>query len=128
MWWQEAQSIPDQVDEAVSYIKSLQGNLEKLKEKKESLMGSRKRPHTCSTTSVGETSTASLRSPVMEIREMGSNLQVTLVTGLEDQSIFYDIIGILHEESAEVLSASFSVVGNSAFHVLIAQVLIHHLD
>ena len=64
----------------------------------------------------------------MEIREMGSNLQVTLVTGLEDQSIFYDIIGILHEESAEVLSASFSVVGNSAFHVLIAQVLIHHLD
>lgn len=128
MWWQEAQSIPDQVDEAVSYIKSLQGNLEKLKEKKESLMGSRKRPQTCSTTSVGETSTPSLRSPVMEIREMGSNLQVTLVTGLEDQSIFYDIIGILHEESAEVLSASFSVVGNSAFHVLIAQVLIHHLD
>lgn len=128
MWWQEAQSIPDQVDEAVSYIKSLQGNLEKLKEKKESLMSSRKRPHTCSTTSVGETSTPSLRSPVMEIREMGSNLQVTLVTGLEDQSIFYDIIGILHEESAEVLSASFSVVGNSAFHVLIAQVLIHHLD
>ncbi|CBI21863.3 hypothetical protein VitviT2T_017687 [Vitis vinifera] len=118
----EAQSIPDQVDEAVSYIKSLQGNLEKLKEKKESLMSSRKRPHTCSTTSVGETSTPSLRSPVMEIREMGSNLQVTLVTGLEDQSIFYDIIGILHEESAEVLSASFSVVGNSAFHVLIAQV------
>ena len=128
MWWQEAQSIPDQVDEAVSYIKSLQGNLEKLKEKKESLMSSRKRPHTCSTTCVGETSTPSLRSPVMEIREMGSNLQVTLVTGLEDQSIFYDIIGILHEESAEVLSASFSVVGNSAFHVLIAQVLIHHLD
>ena len=122
--WQEAQSIPDQVDEAVSYIKSLQANLEKLKEKKESLMGSRKRPQMLNTTAVGETSTASLRSPVMEIRDMGSNLQVTLVTAPTDQSIFYDIIGILHEENAEVLSTSFSVVGNSIFHVILAQVLI----
>lgn len=117
------------MDEAVNYIKSLQANLEKLKEKKESLMGSQKRPQT-SSTSNAEASTTSLRSPIMEIRDMGSNLQVTLVTGPEDRRIFYDIIGILHEESAEVLSASFSVIGDSVFHVILAQVplLAHNLD
>lgn len=126
MWLQEAQSIPDQVDEAVSYIKSLQANLEKLKEKKESLLmaSSKKLPTLESSSCVGEASTtASLRSPVMEIRDMGSNLQVTLVTAPADQSIFYDIITILHEESAEILSANYSVVGNSVFHVILAQVL-----
>lgn len=130
MWLQEAQSIPDQVDEAVSYIKSLQANLEKLKEKKESLLmgSSKKLPTLESSSSVGEASTtASLRSPVMEIRDMGSNLQVTLVTAPADQSIFYDIITILHEESAEILSANYSVVGNSVFHVILAQVLNNNL-
>ncbi|KAK9267898.1 hypothetical protein L1049_010335 [Liquidambar formosana] len=35
----EATSLPDQLDEAAKYIKSLQTNLEKMKEKKDSLMG-----------------------------------------------------------------------------------------
>ncbi|KAF2283192.1 hypothetical protein GH714_043522 [Hevea brasiliensis] len=52
---------------------------------------------------------------------MGSSLQIVLISGLDNQFIFYDIIRILQDEGVEIASASFSVSGNSIFHVVHAQ-------
>lgn len=118
---QEAQPLPDQLDEAINYIKSLEEKLKKSKETKESLAG-RKRSYNCTT---AYESMSSSKPPQLQIREIGSALEIVLISGLDNQFIFYDIIRILHEESVEVVSASFQVAGNSIFHVVHAQVINH---
>ncbi|KAI8551654.1 hypothetical protein RHMOL_Rhmol06G0202600 [Rhododendron molle] len=108
----EAVPLPDQIDEAVKYIESMEMKLKKSKEKKETLSG-RKRSHSC---------TSEFKSPQLEIHEMGSTLDVVLITGEDDKFIFHEIIRLIHEEGAEVLNANFSVFGNSIFHAIHAKV------
>ncbi|KAK8629378.1 hypothetical protein V6N13_078220 [Hibiscus sabdariffa] len=87
----EAASLPDQLDEAANYIKSLKANLERMKEKKDGLMGS--------------------KFPQIQIQEMGSSSVVIAVnTGFNSQFIFNETIRLLHDERAEIANASFSVV------------------
>ncbi|KAI4333951.1 hypothetical protein L6164_018699 [Bauhinia variegata] len=114
----ETLPLPDQIDEAISYIKSLETKVKVAKEKKESL--TRKRSHTCCSSSF-ETM-GSLKSPKIEIHEVGSSLQIVLISGLDSQFIFYEIIRILHEENIDVVSANSSLAGNSMSHVVHAQI------
>ena len=114
---QEVVPLPDQIDEVINYIRSLQAKIEKSKEKKETLLGSRKRSRAFISESI-----PSLKSPKIEIREMGHALNVTLVTGYDDKFLFHEIIRLIQEEGAEVLNANFSVVGNSIFHAVHAKV------
>ncbi|KAK8592367.1 hypothetical protein V6N13_062949 [Hibiscus sabdariffa] len=87
----EAASLPDQLDEAVNYIKSLKANLERMKEKKDGLTGS--------------------KSPQIQIQEMGSSsLVIAVNTGSNSQFIFNETIRLLHDERAEIANANFSVV------------------
>ncbi|XP_022764106.1 transcription factor bHLH162-like [Durio zibethinus] len=113
----EPLSLPDQIDEAVNYIKCLQTRLKESSEKKESLMG-RRRSYRC----IAAETMASLRSPEIRINEKGSAMEVVMMTGPDGQFMFYEIIRILHEEGAEVLHANFSVVGNTVFHVVHAEI------
>ncbi|XP_059663855.1 transcription factor bHLH162-like [Cornus florida] len=116
----EVLPLPDQIDEAEQYIKSLQKKLEKSKEKKKYLMG-RKRPHACIESH--ETNTRTLKSPQIEIQEMSPGLNVVFINGLPNQSMFYEIIHMIHQElGAEVINASFSAVGNSILHVVHPQI------
>jgi hypothetical protein len=104
---QEKQPLPDQIDEAISYIKSLEGKLEETKEKKESL------------------TFATSKSPkLIKIQETGSALEIVFTSGLDNQFFFYEIISILHEEGVEVVSANSQALGDSIFHVVHAQVRI----
>ena len=57
----EKQPLPDQIDEAISYIKSLEEKLEETKEKKESLKS------------------ATSKSPKLKIQETGSALEIVLI-------------------------------------------------
>ncbi|CAK9149492.1 unnamed protein product [Ilex paraguariensis] len=109
----EALPLPDQIDETVNYIKSMQTMVEKSKEKKDNLLGS-KRSHTCM---ISETKPSS-KSPYIEIHEIGPALDEVLICGLDNHSVFYEIIRVLHEEGAEILYANFSVSGNSIIHIV----------
>ncbi|KAK1388881.1 transcription factor bHLH162-like [Heracleum sosnowskyi] len=111
----EGLALPDKIDEAVKYIQSLQVELEKYKDKKEKLM-SRKREHSCITNDIKSTTKS---SPCFEIHEMGPDLDMVLVNGLNDSFIsFNEIIHVLHQQGSEVVQASFSNTGNSVFHIL----------
>ncbi|KAE8702385.1 Basic helix-loop-helix DNA-binding superfamily protein, putative isoform 3 [Hibiscus syriacus] len=109
-------SLPDQIDEAVNYIKSLKTRLNEYRDKKESLTR-RKRSYTCKI----ETKVR-LKAPELKINENESAMEVVLTTGKDSQFMFYDMIGILNQHGAEVVNASFSVVGNTVFHVLHAEI------
>ncbi|KAG5561683.1 hypothetical protein RHGRI_004660 [Rhododendron griersonianum] len=89
-----------------------------MKEKRDSKMmrpGKNPNPRMTSTSSsVG----MMIRSSQIEIHEMGSALEVVLITGLDCQPIFNEIIRLIHEEEAEVVNASFSTVGDTVFHTI----------
>ncbi|KAJ4970016.1 hypothetical protein NE237_003115 [Protea cynaroides] len=110
--------LPDQLDEASNYIKSLQVKLHRMKEKKDQLiMGIEKLSNSMSGGKM-----VRLRSPQIDIREMGSALVVNLISGFDSQCIFYEIIRVLQEEGAEIFNASFSAVNNLFYHTIHSQV------
>ncbi|KAJ6291430.1 hypothetical protein OIU76_023491 [Salix suchowensis] len=120
--FKEAQTLPDQIDEAINYIKRLEEKLEKSREKRESLKRSRNRTHACTFDPTPPIATS--KSPQLKIQEMGSALEIVLTCGLDNQFVFYEIIKILHEEGVEVVSANFQSLGDSIFHIVHAQVIL----
>ncbi|KAI3456256.1 hypothetical protein Pfo_012919 [Paulownia fortunei] len=110
----EVVSLPDQLEGATNYIKKLQINLEKMKKKKNCLMGmsANSSARSCNSTTGG------LNLPNIDVRVMGSALEVVLITGLNSQFMFSEVIRMLHEEGAEVVSASFSALDNTVFHTI----------
>lgn len=111
--------VPDQIDEAVEYIKNLQLKIEKMNQKKEKfLLSENKRRGSC----VTETSSSSrLVPPKYEIHEMGPAMDVVLLTGLDKPTTFYKILRSLHEDGFEVVHANFSSSGNSMLQVAYAK-------
>jgi hypothetical protein len=111
--------LPEQVEEAINYIKSLETNVKLVKEKKEGLMENKRSHSGCSSSSEAK---RNIISPKIEIHEMGSSLQVIITCGVNDQFILCEIIRILHEENLEVITANSSVAKDSIFHILHAKV------
>lgn len=60
--------------------------------------------------------------PRFDIHVNGSALEVVLITGLNYQFMFTETVRILHEEGADVVSASFSVVDHTVFHTIHSKV------
>nr|WAK86101.1 transcription factor bHLH55 [Nothapodytes nimmoniana] len=100
-------SLPAQIHVAVNYIKSLQMKVEKCSSHKEKLL-SRKR---LNSSSCGTSCDCFFQ---IEIHKVGGPaLNQLLITGLDDPTIFYRMICLLHERGAEVVYANFSLKGNS---------------
>lgn len=116
----ELLSQQDQLDQVATYIKGLKERIDELKVKKEvtlmSLNGN-------SSNKMWEE--GSLRIvPVVEVKELGSSLEVVLISGLKKTFTLNQVISVLQEEGTQVASASISTVGNRVFHTLHAQVKI----
>ncbi|XP_042484608.1 transcription factor bHLH162-like [Macadamia integrifolia] len=92
----------DQLDEATNYIKGILEKLERMKEKKEHLAG--------------------IEKLQIDIHEMGSAFVVNLISGIHNQSMFYELIRVVQEEGAEIINASFSAVNNTFVHTIHSQV------
>lgn len=107
----------DYLDLAASYIKSLQGRIEKLKQKRESGTNSNG-----INKDISNEMPIGTRLPVIEVRHQESNLEVVLISGLNRSFTFHEVISILEEEGAEVVNATFSIVGDKIFHTIHSQV------
>ncbi|KAG4971470.1 hypothetical protein JHK85_037891 [Glycine max] len=113
----EAIPLPDQLEEATNYIKKLQINLEKMKDKKNMLLGN-ERPNERMN---NDGRRVGLKSPRIEIQQMGSALEVVLITGLDSQFMFGETIRVLHEEGVDVVNASYKVIEDAVFHSIHCQ-------
>ncbi|KAK6932573.1 Myc-type, basic helix-loop-helix (bHLH) domain [Dillenia turbinata] len=118
----EAISLPDQLNEAANYIKSLQINLAKMKEKKDSLVGIDENSTSTRTLSTGNGRMRGLKTPHIEIHETECALEVVLITGLDSQFMFNETIRMLHEEGYEIINASSSVVNDTVFNTILSKV------
>ncbi|KAL1560237.1 transcription factor bHLH162-like protein [Salvia divinorum] len=100
-------SLPDQLQGVTNYIKMQEAKLEKMKQKKNCLVWSKGGPSNL---------------PNIDVRVMGSDLQVVLITGLNSQFMFTQIMRLLHEQGAQVVDASFSVHSDKVFHTIHSQI------
>ncbi|XP_065881085.1 transcription factor bHLH167-like [Euphorbia lathyris] len=103
-------SMLDQIDEAAAYINHLKERIEKLKKKKEQALRSN--------------STTELRYPVVQVTEKDSNIELVLITGSNNKLMLNQVISILQQEGADVLTATFSTVALNIFYSIHAQVKI----
>ena len=112
----------DQLDLAASYIKQLRERVEQLKGRKEQAMriGS-------SSDTINDKMKIGTKLPLIDLREFGSSIEVILITGLQKNFMLSEVLSILQEEGAEVVSASFSAVNDKVFHTIHAQVLCRKL-
>ncbi|KAJ8771850.1 hypothetical protein K2173_027027 [Erythroxylum novogranatense] len=115
-------SQQDQLDHAASYIKQQRERINQLKRIKEQAMIS---SPTGTESGTMDGVMVGLRVlPVVELKDLGSSIEVVLISGLNKNFMLYEAISILQEEGAEVVSASFSSVGDKVFHTLHAKVKI----
>ncbi|RWR85594.1 transcription factor bHLH162-like protein isoform X2 [Cinnamomum micranthum f. kanehirae] len=113
----EALSQQDQLDQAAAYIKKLRENIEGLKERRAlaaHIVGINK--------DMSDGMMIEFRTPVIEVKDLGSTVEVVLISGLNRNFMFCDVISVLEEEGAEVVNASFSQVANKIFHIIHSQV------
>ncbi|XP_014518226.1 transcription factor bHLH162 [Vigna radiata var. radiata] len=108
----KAVSLPDQLEEATNYIKKLQMNMEKMEKKKNKLLGIER----ANVSMNGRGERVGFKSPRIEIQQMGSTLEVVLITGLDSQFMFSETIRVLHEEGLDVVNASYNVIEDAVFH------------
>ncbi|GFS40460.1 hypothetical protein Acr_00g0068670 [Actinidia rufa] len=109
------------LDQAATYINQLKERVDELKARRAIAM-----TNTCTNNNTTR-DTRMFRSyelPVLELKDLGSSFEVVLITGLERNLIMHEVIDMLEDEGAEVVSASFSTVGDKVFHTYHAQVKI----
>ncbi|KAL6578141.1 hypothetical protein OROMI_010469 [Orobanche minor] len=114
-------SQPDQLDQATSYIKEIIKRIDELNRTKAEILRSLGR----SGTAAGKRDqvTGSER-PVVELRDLGSSMEVVIISSLDKECMLFQLIGILEGEGAQVVSANFSSLGDNVFHTIHAQVRI----
>ncbi|KAK7411122.1 hypothetical protein VNO78_02535 [Psophocarpus tetragonolobus] len=110
----------DQLDLAARYIKHMTERIEKLKRQKEQAMSSNQSNDYRKMLNKN----VNTKLPIFELRDLGSCIQVMLVSGLNKTFMLYEVISVLEEEGAEVVNASFSTIGDKTFYVVHAQVKI----
>ncbi|GAB4845649.1 hypothetical protein Ancab_039050 [Ancistrocladus abbreviatus] len=118
----EMLSQHDQLEQATSYITQLRERVEQLKRKKEEAMSSNKRAKHNQVQDDRKAATEDMPLPVIKLRDFGSCLEFVLISGLQKRFMLYEVISVLQEEGAEVVSVNFSTSGNKVFHTLHAQV------
>ncbi|XP_072981006.1 transcription factor bHLH162-like [Typha angustifolia] len=108
----------DFLEEAASYIKKLKERIEKLKQKRE--LGASIRGIS---NDISSGMMIGTKLPMIEVRHQETNLEVVLISSTDKRFMFHEVIAVLEEEGAEVVSASFSVVGDKIFHTIHSQAL-----
>ena len=95
------------LDHATTYIKQLQKRIETLKQTKQLLQGS-----TDETGGVRCQMSGASRSPVITVRDMGSSLELLLISGSNKKFRLHEVISVLEEEAAQVVTVNQCIVGD----------------
>ncbi|XP_057772712.1 transcription factor bHLH162-like [Salvia miltiorrhiza] len=116
----EFSSHLDQLEQAAAYIKILRGRIEELERRKREAMMK------MATNSNGLKNAANMGEiselPILKIKDLGCDLEVLLISGLKKKFTLHQIITILEDGGAQVVSLNLATVGDKIFHTLLAKV------
>ncbi|XP_059658563.1 transcription factor bHLH168-like [Cornus florida] len=105
----------DLLDQAITYVKRLKEKVEKLNQRKEQLKGDGENG--------GEYTMGSNILPQLSLREVGSTLEVNLITGRDKSFMLHEVVSVLSQEGAEVVSASYSNADDKVFYTIVSQAI-----
>ncbi|KAM3380933.1 transcription factor bHLH162-like [Capsicum annuum] len=114
----------DKIDQTISYIEELKERVAVLKKRKEKLAQG-KGDH--SKKFMPATAYTSIKTPMVEVRELGSTLEVISTCGLQKNFTLQEVIKIIEEEGAQVVTANYSTTGDTIYYTIHAQVKITRL-
>ncbi|KAL6010996.1 hypothetical protein ACLOJK_001440 [Asimina triloba] len=117
----EALSQQDQLECAEAYIRLLKEKVDGLKQKRD-LLAKGMNGTTVSRDIGGGMMGLGVRLPVIEVRDLGTSLEVVVISGLNKNFMLCDVISAIEEEGAGVVNANFSFVGDKIFHIIHSQV------
>ncbi|EMS45882.1 hypothetical protein TRIUR3_14872 [Triticum urartu] len=112
----------DQLDSAAAYIKQLRGRIDDLKRRKQAAL-SGGTAGCSSSVSAGDYKSQTASLPVIEVRHQDGTLDVALASESGRPFRLHEVIAVLEQEGAEVVSASFSVVGDKIFYTVHSQAM-----
>ncbi|KAL1564955.1 transcription factor bHLH168-like protein [Salvia divinorum] len=113
----ELLSHPDQIDEASAYIKMMRERIEELNRRKTQLISSY-------VARTGDGDGGWPKYPILTVKELGSGVEVMLISGLNKNFMLSQVISVIEQEAAQVLSINISRVGERIIHTIHAQVKI----
>lgn len=107
----------DHLDQAASYIRKLKARIEKLRQRKRCAAAGCRGGESGKAVENSRGIADEVVLPAVEVRYRDPVLEVVLITGAAParKFLFYEAIGVLAEEGAEVVNASFSVVNDKMF-------------
>jgi hypothetical protein len=120
---QDAVTQLDQLDSAAAYIKQLKERIEALKQRKAGCCNGGGAATEAATAAAGSTGGGGVRMPVIEVRCQDGTLDVVLISEAARPFKLHEVITVLEQEGAEVVSASFSVIGDKIFYTVHSQAL-----
>ncbi|KAI3836082.1 hypothetical protein MKW98_016386 [Papaver atlanticum] len=123
----------DQFDYAAAYIQDLRKRIDELKRKKRGMIhcgeqeiistkSSTSSFSSYSTSTMTDTNLAGANLPLLEVKDLEDAMVVVVVTGLNKNFMLYELITILEEHGAEVVSANFATVNDKIYHTIHSQV------
>ncbi|KAI3925863.1 hypothetical protein MKW92_019344 [Papaver armeniacum] len=123
----------DQFDNATAYIQELRKRIDELKRKKQSLIhgggqeiisinSSASSSLSSSTSTMTDMNLPGANLPILEVNDLEDAMVVVVVTGLNKNFMLYELITILEEHGAEVVSASFAAVNDKIYHTIHSRV------
>ncbi|KAL6847739.1 hypothetical protein ACP4OV_021867 [Aristida adscensionis] len=120
------------LDEAAAYIKKLKERVDELQQKRSSAQhaaGIGGSGAGASTSAVAATASGgaaaedlevAVEAPVVEVQQYhdGSILDVVLISSVERPFKLHEVVTVLEEEGAEIISANYSVTGQKIFYTI----------
>ncbi|KAH6758344.1 hypothetical protein C2S51_018579 [Perilla frutescens var. frutescens] len=116
-------SQQDQLDHSVAYIKILRDRLEELKRRKTQLTNIDTIMNYTNNNNNNNNVVESKVQPILTVKELGSSVEVVVISGLIKNFRLHDVITIIQEEAAEVLTVSISTIDAKIIHTIHAQVI-----
>ncbi|XP_047945370.1 transcription factor bHLH168-like [Salvia hispanica] len=103
----------DQIDAASAYIKNMRERIEVLNRRKAQVISS----YAARTGHDG----AGHKYPILTVKELGLGVEVMLISGLNKNFMLSQVISVIEQEAAQVLSVNISRVGETIIHTIHAQ-------
>ncbi|KAK6153309.1 hypothetical protein DH2020_012948 [Rehmannia glutinosa] len=112
-------SQQDQLEQATGYIKLLRERIEELRRKKtRALMNN----DATNNGTKNDVTMEGSKLPILKIRDLNSSLEVVLISGIWKKLRLDQVISIIEEGGAQVVTVSLSNIGDKIFHTIHAQV------
>ncbi|KAG5618341.1 hypothetical protein H5410_018165 [Solanum commersonii] len=109
----------DHVDQAITFIEELKERVEVLKRRKDEVVAQVTGDDSKKSIS---TTTCTIKTPMVKVRELDSTLEVIILTsGLQKNFTLQEVIKIIEEEGAQVVTANYSTIDDTIYYTIHTQ-------